>query len=216
MHALPFQLFCQKLMSKHSERMTALAGMFKLCPRLTKYIVTYDRDTILQYIDSLPVNSLYPWILLLKNYALCFFYWLDNVTIRSSLKVDRSVLAHGAYTFYINATKKSTRPGRHHRLLIFQSFEPNEKFCIINCLKEYRSHIDLLRENLEGILSYEYLHKAVNSQTIVRYVKRFLGHAMELTLLYSLHTLLEVPLHQQQITWGCLSRNSKSSRRDWS
>ena len=153
--------------------------------------------------------------LITQKLCTLLFTLLDNVTIRSSLKVDRSVLAHGAYTFYINATKKSTRPGRHQPLLVFQLFEPNEKFCIINCLKEYRSHIDLLRENLEGILSYEYLHKAVNSQTIARYVKRFLGHAMELTLLYSLHTLLEVPLHPQQTTWGCLSRNSKSSRRDW-
>ena len=63
--------------------------------------------------------------------------------------------------------------------MVFWSFKPNEKPCIINCLKEYRSRTDLLRENLEGtpqqlILSYAYPHKPVNSQAIAQYVKLFL------------------------------------------
>ena len=33
---------------------------------------------------------------------------------------------------------------------------------------------------------------------------------MGLILLYLLHTLLEVLLHRQQITWGCLSRAFKN------
>ena len=94
--------------------------------------------------------------------------------------------------------------------------QDQEKLCIINCLKEHRSRTDLLRENLEGtpqqlILSCAYPHKPVNSQKIARYVKLFLGMC-GLTLLYLLHTLLEVPLHRQQITWGCLSRTSKKQQ----
>ena len=68
----------------------------------------------------------------------------------NSLKVDRSVLAHGTYTFYIDAIQKITRPGRHQTPLVFQSFKPNEKLYIINCLKKHRSRINLLKENVEG------------------------------------------------------------------
>ena len=101
---------------------------------------------------------------------LCLLSGQRSQTV-SSLKVDRSVLVHGTYTFYIDRIQKSTRPGRHQPSLVFQSFQPNEKLFIINCLKEYRSRTDLLKENLEGtpqqlILSYAYPRKPVNPQTI--------------------------------------------------
>ena len=35
-----------------------IKGIFKLHPSLPKYIVTYDPDIILQYMDSLPANNL--------------------------------------------------------------------------------------------------------------------------------------------------------------
>ena len=110
---------------------------------------------------------------------LCLASGQPSQTI-SSLKEDRSVLGYGTYTFYIKTIQKTTRPGKHQPPLFFQSFKPNEKLCIINCLEEYRLYTDLKRENLEGtpqqlILSYPYLYKPVNSQTIARYLKIFLG-----------------------------------------
>ena len=102
--------------------------------------------------------------------------------------------------------------------MVFQSFEPNEKLCIINCLKEYRSCNDFLKENVEGtpqqvILSYAYLLKPVNSQTIARYAKLFLGMGgIDITVLTLLQTLLEVYPHRQQVTWDCLSRTFKKQR----
>ena len=101
--------------------------------------------------DSLPAKNLLSMDLLTKT--LCTLLSLlsgqHSQTI-SSIKIDRSVLAHRTNTFYIDAIKKTTTPGRHQPSLVFQSFETNEKLSIINCLKEYRSRIDLLRENLEG------------------------------------------------------------------
>ena len=144
-----------------------LKGIFKICPSLPKYAVTYDLISFLSTWIYYLQTTYYLWIFLLKNYVLC-----------SSLEVDRSALAHGTYTFYINTIEKTTRPGRHQPHLVYQSFEPNEKLCIINYL--YRLHTDLLKENLEGtpqqrILSYAYPHKSLNLQTIARYVKLFLG-----------------------------------------
>ena len=79
---------------------------------------------------------------------LCLLSGQRSQTI-SSLKLDRSVLAHGIYTFYIDTIQKTTMPGRHQTSLVFQSFEANEKLRIINYLKEYRSRTDILWENLE-------------------------------------------------------------------
>ena len=122
--------------------------------------------------DSLPANNMLSMDLLTKKLCtlLCLLSGQRSQTV-SSLKVDRSVLVHGTYTFYIDRIRKTTRPGRHQPSLVFQSFQPNEKLFIINCLKEYSSRTDLLKENLEGtpqqlILSYAYPHKPVNPQTI--------------------------------------------------
>ena len=127
-----------------------IKGIFKIRPSLSKYVVTYDPGIILQHMDSLSVNYLLSMDLLTKQFCPlhCLLSGQRSQTI-SSLKVDRSVLAHGTYTFYIGKIQKTTRPGRHQPPLNFQSFEPSEKFCIISFLIEYRSRTDLLRENLE-------------------------------------------------------------------
>ena len=57
----------------HVSRM--IKRIFKLRPSLPKYVVTYDPDIILQYMDSLPANNLLSMDLLsIKNYVLCFVY----------------------------------------------------------------------------------------------------------------------------------------------
>ena len=91
--------------------------IFKLRPSLPKYIVTYNPDIILQYMDSLPTNNLLSMDLLTKKFCtfLCLLNGQRSQTI-SSLKVDGSVLAYVIYTFYINTIQKTTRPGRHHPL----------------------------------------------------------------------------------------------------
>ena len=110
----------------------------------------------------------------LSNGKISLIFFCDG-----SLNVDTSVLAHAIYTFYINTIKKTARPGRHKPTGFFNHLNSMRNLKI-NCLKKYRSHTDLLRENLEEtpqqlILSYAYPHKAVNSQTIARYVKLSLG-----------------------------------------
>ena len=91
-----------------------IKGIFKLHPSLPKYIVTYDPDIILQYMDSLPAKKLLSMDVLTKK--LCALLSLLSGQRRQtiiSLKVDRSVLAHGTYTFYIDTIQKTTRPGEY-------------------------------------------------------------------------------------------------------
>ena len=71
-----------------------IKGIFKLHPSLPKYIVTYDPDIILQYLDSLPANKLLSMDVFTEK--LCTLLSLLSAQRRqtiSSLKVDRSVLA---------------------------------------------------------------------------------------------------------------------------
>ena len=76
-----------------------IIGMFKLSPSLPKYVVTYDLDSILQYMDSLPANNVLSINLLAEKVCtlLCLLSGQRSQTI-SSLKVDRSVLANRTHT----------------------------------------------------------------------------------------------------------------------
>ena len=71
LHALPFQLFCQKNNGqtfKKDERISRMIkGIFKLHTSLPEYLVTYDLDIILLCIDSLPANNLLSIDLLIKK-----------------------------------------------------------------------------------------------------------------------------------------------------
>ena len=71
---------------------TMIKGIFKLHPSLPKYIVTYDPDIILQYLDSLPASKLLSTDVFTEK--LCTLLSLLSAQRRqiiSSLKVDRSV-----------------------------------------------------------------------------------------------------------------------------
>ena len=85
-----------------------IKGIFKLRPNSPKYVVIFDPDIILQYMDSLLANNLLSMDLLTKKLCslLCLLSGPRSQTI-SSLKVDRSVLAHGTCTLYIDAISKN-------------------------------------------------------------------------------------------------------------
>ena len=152
--------------------------ILKLRLSLPKYVITYDPDIILRYIDSLPHDKFLLLELLTKKLGilLCLLSW-QRVQSSQALKLSKSNLSNGTYTFYIDKVLKTTKPGKHQKPLEYREFSSNKKFCVVPCPKEYISRTELITENLEGnqlILSYAYPHKPINCQSIVRYIKLYL------------------------------------------
>ena len=170
-----------KTFGKDPDVSRMIKGVFKLRPSLPKYVSTYDPEVILRYITSLPPNK--DLLLEMLTKKLCTLLCLLSGQRSQSmhvLKVKKSVYNHGTYAFYIDKVIKTTKPGNHQKPLEFREFPYNEKLCVVNCLHEYIKRTELIRENLEGdndqlILSYAYPHNAINSQSIARYIKLFLG-----------------------------------------
>ena len=110
--------------------------ILKLHPSLPKYVVTYDPNIILQYTDLLPANNRLSMDLLTKKLCIlfCLLSGQRSQTI-TSIKIDRSVLAHieDIYSTSMQFKKKKKAIlGRHQIPLVFQSFEPDEKLCMID------------------------------------------------------------------------------------
>ena len=75
--------------------------IYKLCPSLPKYAVTYDPNIILQYMDSVPANNLLSMDLFTKKICtLIFLLSGQRIQTISNLKVDR--FWHMEHTFYID------------------------------------------------------------------------------------------------------------------
>ena len=151
------------IFGKDSNGSRMLRGIFKLRPSLPKHLVTYGPNIVLKYMDSLPTNKDLSLELLTKKlytvYTLLYFRSGQQSQLIRKLKIDKSVLSHGTYTFYFNTVLKTTtpKPGNHQHQLVFNTCPQNSTLCIIDCLQEYRSRKDLVRESPEELLlSYAY------------------------------------------------------------
>ena len=84
-----------------------LRGIFKLRPSIPKHVVTYDPNIMLKYIDSLPINKdLSSELLIKKLYALLYFLSGQRSQSIGKIKIDKSVISHGTYTFYFDTVLK--------------------------------------------------------------------------------------------------------------
>ena len=171
-----------------------LKGIFKTRPSLPKHTVIYDTNVILLYIRSLPPNNqLLLELLTLKLCTLLCVLSGQRAQYIRSLNLDYHHKDEDSYTFYIPTILKTTTPTFHQKPLEFIAFPSDEKLCIVQCLDEYITRTELIRENTEEeekllVLSYHYPHKAVQSATLARYVKNFLGMAgIDLTV-FSAHS----------------------------
>ena len=131
--------------------------IFKLRPSLPKYVTTYDPDIILRYIERLPHDE---FLLLEKSRKkkvlrkkLCILLCLlsgQHVHSLQALKLSKSNLSNGTFTFYIDKVLKTIKSGKHQKHLEYREFNSNKKLCVVTCLKEYISWTELIRENLKG------------------------------------------------------------------
>ena len=161
-------------------------GMFRERPRISRKLVVYDTNQVIQYFSSMPNNS----ELLLEQLTKKLATLLCILSGQRSQSIAKLYLAHmhkddRFITFYIPKILKTTNQIFHQEPFKFEAFPNDPKTCIYQCLVEYIERTRLLRENLpqlEGeklalILSYHPPHMPVKSATLARYVKGMLGDA---------------------------------------
>ena len=160
-------------------------GMFRERPTIPRKVAIYDTSLVINYILSLPDNSDLLLEMLTKKLTtlLCLLSGQRSQSI-AYLYQDHMVMDSDTASFYIPKLLKTTTPTFHQDPLEFVAFPPNKRACIMDCLKSYMHRTEGIRENiqLEGeklslILSYAYPHRPVQSATLARYVKDFLGMA---------------------------------------
>ena len=157
-----------------------MKSIFKLRPTLPKYVVTYDPDIILNYMNTLPDNSSLSLKLLTKKLVmlLCLLSGQRSQSIHA-IQTNYMKFSNNKYICYIPKVLKTTKPGKHLAPLEFEKFPNNSKLCVASCIDEYMKRTNPIRDNMETrpvqlILSYAPPHDIVGSATIARYAKLFL------------------------------------------
>ena len=178
-------------------------GILNLRPAMPRYQQSWDVNVALDYMRSLPGNELLPLKALTQKLALLL---ASTAPKRSSelklldLRFMR-ILPEGVVLELPGMTKTSSEI-----ILVFLAkFDDCESICVLRCLQSYTSRTNTFRPlvdpatNQQLLISYHRPHKPVQSCTIARWIKSFLGSAGIDTSIFKGHSTRSAsPLRQEQ------------------
>lgn len=150
-----------------------MRGIYNCRPSLPRYTETWDVSLVLNYLDSLPVNSDLSLIQLSKKLATLFMLLsAQRCQTVHLIKHDNISIQDDKMTVYILDLVKQSKPGTHIEPLVFPRFS-NDKLCIVKTTEDYLLRTEKLRKSTEKqlFLSSVTPFKAVTKSTIANWIK---------------------------------------------
>ena len=158
-----------------------LKGILNLRPAMPRYQQSWDVNVALDYMRSLPGNQVLPLKVLTQKLALLLALTAPKRSSELKLLDLRFMrrLPEGVVFELPGITKTSSEI----ILVFFAKFDDCESICVLRCLHSYISRTNIFRPlvdpatNQQLLISYHRPHKPVQSCTIARWIKSFLGSA---------------------------------------
>ena len=114
-----------------------MKGVFQLRPALPKYNVTWETDTVLNYLRKLsPVRVLNLKRLTFKLVMLIALLTGQRCQTIHALTLSNTTLTDNFVKFRISTLLKQSRPNYHLQELKIKAFAPDRRMCIVRVLKE--------------------------------------------------------------------------------
>ena len=158
-----------------------LKGILNLRPAMPRYQQSWDVNVALDYMRSLPGNQLLPLKVLTQKLALLLALTAPKRSSELKLLDLRfmRILPEGVVFELPGMTKTSSEiiP------VFFAKFDDCESVCVLRCLQSYISRTNTFRPLVDPatdqqlLISYHRPQKPVQSCTIARWIKSFLGSA---------------------------------------
>ena len=181
-------------MGKHPLVCRLLKGVFNLRPPLPRYDCTWDVTNVTSFLQASGDNEQLTLKCLTQKLAML----LALVLAHRSSGLARLTLQGQRFTLegVVLATKgvaKHTRPGGEESLqpVTIPAFKEDKRLCPVECLKAYiaaTSQFRTTEESQQLFLSYQALHKPVQSCTIARWIKQTLSTSGVDTGVFSAHS----------------------------
>jgi hypothetical protein len=153
-----------------------MKAVFNRRPALPRTFVTWDADSVLNYLKSLsPV----------KDVTLKFLTWkLVMLILMLSGQRGQSVhlfdlrnisLTSSMASFRVGEPIKQSRPGYHLGEVAFKAYALDRRLCVVTVLKEYLKRTEPLRAGTSRLLiTYQKPHHAASRDTIRRWTRETL------------------------------------------
>jgi integrase len=181
-----------KPVGQHPFVVRFLKGTFNKRPAIPKTNVTWDPQTVLDYLKTLsPVKNLSFKKLTFKCVTLL---WLlsgqrgQSITLIDVRNVD---LDKNRVKIRFGDLLKTTRPGFQQREIKLKAYAPDRRLCIVTVLAEYiNRRASVKPENcFQLFISYQKPFCAVSKSSIARWVKTVMNEAGLDTNIFTPHSL---------------------------
>ena len=188
-----------------------LKGILNLRPAMPRYQQSWDVNVSLDYMRSLPGNQVFPLKVLTQKLALLLALTAPKRSSELKLLDLRfmRILPEGVVFELPGMTKTSSEiiP------VFFAKFDDCESICVLRCLQSYISRTNIFRPlvdpatNQQLLISYHRPHKPVQSCTIARWIKSFLGsYILDIdTSIFKGHSTRSMPFDLMSY-WTCIWR----------
>ena len=195
-----------------------LKGILNLRPAMPRYQQSWDVNVALDYMRSLPGNQLLPLKVLTQKLVLLLALTAPKRSSELKLLDLRfmRILPEGVVFELPGMTKTSSEiiP------VFFAKFDDCESICVLRCLQSYISRTNTFRPlvdpgtNQQLLISYHRPHKPVQSCTIARWIKSFLGSAGIDTSIFKGHSTRSASTSKARA--GGISLEDVLKMADWS
>ena len=156
-----------------------MKGVFEQRPSLPRYTATWDVNIVLSYFKALPLaEHLSLKELTLKLASLLVILSGQRLQTIHLLHIDHMILQENKVIFQVKGLVKQSKPGRHIKDLEFEVYTPDERLCVVLCLKEYLKRTSVIRgQQKQLLLSFVKPHSAVSKDTLSRWIKTIMEKA---------------------------------------
>ena len=155
-----------------------MRGIFNRRPQLPRYVVTWNPQTVLNFLkDWDPPSSLS-----LKELSLKAAFLLTLLSARRgstivNLHIRNINIFPSEIHISIGDLTKTSKLNRHSPEIILPSFE-DKSLCIVNFLKAYLERTSKLRGNhLQLFISFQQPHKPISRDTLSRWIRQIMEKA---------------------------------------
>lgn len=156
-----------------------MRGIFKKRPTKAKYTTTWNVDSVLQYVESIPdTENLNLKDLSQKTVTLMILATAQRLQTMTLITTDNIVISESAINIKVPELIKTSKPGGYQPDLTLPFFGEKQNMCVARSLIQYLKLTKELRGNCKTLfISTIKPHKAIGAQTLGHWVKSFLKKA---------------------------------------
>lgn len=163
-------------------------GLFRLKPPRPKYNQVWNTDTLLNYLEGLPVRDVNIKTLSEKLATLLALVSAHRVQTLSLIKIQNIVVSQNGIEIKIPDLIKTSGPGRYQPLIEMPFFTDRPEICAAKTLQCYLDVTKDIRKTDRLFVALKRPHKEVSAATISRWIKLTLQKSGIDTTMFSAHS----------------------------